>query len=196
MGLVDSASPPLIRYKLRTKRVASTFDKALVGPICLYDHHHRRPRRGRKSSAARALAERIGFRFLDTGAMYRAVALAAMRRNIPWEDAQRLADLVGEIEIQVSESQVLLDGEDVTKEIRKMEVTSVIHHVADHPKVRSQLVDLQRSIAAGGDFVTEGRDQGTVAFANAECKIFLTASPEERVQADARPARSRRETRL
>jgi cytidylate kinase len=146
-----------------------------------------------KSSAARALAERIGFRFLDTGAMYRAVALAAMRRNIPWEDAQRLADLVGEIEIQVSESQVLLDGEDVTKEIRKMEVTSVIHHVADHPKVRSQLVDLQRSIAAGGDFVTEGRDQGTVAFANAECKIFLTASPEERARRRMRDLHGRGE---
>jgi cytidylate kinase len=114
--------------------------------------------------------------------MYRAVALAAMRRDIPWEEDRRLADLVGEIEIQISESQVLLDGEDVTKEIRKIEVTSVIHHVADNRDVRAQLVDLQRGIAAGGDYVTEGRDQGTVAFRDAECKIFLTASPEERAR--------------
>lgn len=135
-----------------------------------------------KSSAAKALAQRIGFRFLDTGAMYRAVALAAMRRNIPWDDDQRLADLVDQIDIDVSESRVLLDGEDVTKEIRQMKVTSVIHHVADNRQVRSQLVELQRCIACSGNYVTEGRDQGTVAFGDAECKIFLTASAKERAR--------------
>lgn len=135
-----------------------------------------------KSSAARGLAQRIGFRFLDTGAMYRAVALDAMRRQIPWDDADRLAAIVGEIEIDVTETRVMLDGEDVTQEIRKIEVTSMIHHVADNHGIRTQLVELQRNVASTGDYVTEGRDQGTIAFPNAECKIFLTASPDERAR--------------
>ncbi len=135
-----------------------------------------------KSSAAKALARRIGFQFLDTGAMYRAVALAAMRRAIRWDDAAEVARLAGDIEIEVGEDHVLLDGEDVTHEIRSVEVTSSIHHVAENPGVRAELVQLQRNIANAGDFVTEGRDQGTVAFPDAECKIFLTASPQERAR--------------
>jgi cytidylate kinase len=144
-----------------------------------------------KSSAAKALAKRMGFRFLDTGAMYRTVALAAMRRNIPWEDAQALTDLVREIDMQVSEMQVLLGGEDVTQEIRKLAVTSVIHHVADHRQIRAHLVNLQQRITANGDFVTEGRDQGTIAFPDAECKIFLTASAEERARRRMRDLHAR-----
>jgi len=135
-----------------------------------------------KSSVARGLAARLGFRFLDTGAMYRTVAYAAMKRGIDWNDDEALADLARSIEIDVSEDQVLMDGEDVTKVIRTMEVTSVIHHVADHAGIRELLVALQRRCASGGDFVTEGRDQGTVAFPDAACKIFLTASPAERAR--------------
>ncbi|MCA9185655.1 MAG: (d)CMP kinase [Pirellulaceae bacterium] len=133
-----------------------------------------------KSTVARALARRMGFRFLDTGAMYRAVALAARRRSMDWADAAALAELTRWLKIEVGESHVYLDGEDVTCEIRSLEITAVIHHVADNPAIREQLVRLQRGIGETGDFVTEGRDQGTVVFPHAECKFFLTASPQER----------------
>ncbi len=135
-----------------------------------------------KSTVTRALAKRLGFRFLDTGAMYRAVALAAMRRGASWDDAAALGRLAQEVQIEFAGGRVLLDGEDVTEEIRTPEVTAAIHYVADNPVVRQHLVEQQRRIARGGNIVTEGRDQGTVAFPDAECKIFLTASPEERAR--------------
>ncbi len=135
-----------------------------------------------KSSVAKALAARLGFRFLDTGAMYRAVALAAARRSLDWEDTEKLAELASTISIDVRDDCVTLDGEDVTDEIRSSAITSVIHYVADNEHVRRRLVKLQREVASSGNYVTEGRDQGTVAFPNAECKIFLTASPEERAK--------------
>lgn len=133
-----------------------------------------------KSTISRELARRLGFRFLDTGAMYRAVALAAMRRRLDWSDAAALGRLAEETTIAFSGERVLLDGEDVSEEIRTPGVTAAIHHVADNPQVRRRLVEQQRRIGAAGNMVTEGRDQGTVAFPHAECKIFLTASPEER----------------
>ena len=133
-----------------------------------------------KSTVAKALARRLGFRFLDTGAMYRAVALAAMNRGVTWDDPQRLADLAADVSINLDEDRVLLDGEDVTAEIRDSQVTAVVRHVADNPGVRQHLVRLQRRVAQGADVVTEGRDQGTVAFPQADCKIYLTATPEQR----------------
>lgn len=135
-----------------------------------------------KSSAARALAHRLGFRFLDTGAMYRAVALAALRRKVDWNDDAALLRLARQSAITLEGDRVLLDGEDVTHEIRTLAVTSVTHYPANNPRVRSHLVELQRQIALGHDVVTEGRDQGTVVFPRAECKIFLTASPAERAR--------------
>lgn len=135
-----------------------------------------------KSSVARALARRLGFRFLDTGATYRAVAWAAMERGISWSDGPALVALARELEIQLGEDHVLVDGRDVTREIRASRVTSVIHYVADHPEVRARLVEFQRQAAENRSVVTEGRDQGTVVFPGAECKIFLTASPEERAR--------------
>ncbi len=135
-----------------------------------------------KTTITRTLAQRLGFRFLDTGAMYRAVALAAMRRGAPWADAASLGRLAAEVQIEFTGDRVLLDGEDVTNEIRTSAVTAAIHHVADNPEVRRHLVAQQRRIALGGNIVTEGRDQGTVAFPDAKCKIFLTASPEERAR--------------
>jgi cytidylate kinase len=137
-----------------------------------------------KSSAARELARRLGFRFLDTGAMYRAVTLAAKERGLDLADADRLAQLVGEIRVDLAGDRVLVDGRDVTKEIRTFEITTSIQYAADNPAVRAQLVVWQRAAAAGYDVVTEGRDQGTVVFPNAECKIFLTA--DERERADRR----------
>jgi cytidylate kinase len=133
-----------------------------------------------KSSAARELARRLGFRFLDTGAMYRAVTLAAKERGLDLSDAVRLAELVGEIRVELDGEHVLLDGRDVTKEIRSFDITTSIQYAADNPAVRAQLVSWQRQAADGLDFVTEGRDQGTVVFPNAECKIFLTADEDER----------------
>jgi cytidylate kinase/pantoate ligase/cytidylate kinase len=135
-----------------------------------------------KSSVARALAQRLGFRFLDTGAMYRVVALAAAERQLDPEDAVGLAELACRIDMRFEDDRVLLDGRDVTQEIRSSEITARVRPVADNPRVRQRLIDLQRDIARQGDIVTEGRDQGTVAFPDAECKIFLTASPEERAR--------------
>lgn len=135
-----------------------------------------------KSSAARALARRLGFRFLDTGAMYRAVALAALRRGHDWTKPEALAELARGLSIAVDERRVLVDGEDVTDAIRTSEVTAATHYAANNPAVREHLVALQRQAAGRDDVVTEGRDQGTVAFPNAECKIFLTATPAERAR--------------
>ncbi len=146
-----------------------------------------------KSTAAKALAKRLGFRFLDTGAMYRAVALAAMRRGLDWDDPELLVQLAGQIAIEVSEDRVALDGEDVTDAIRTAAVTENIHYAADNPGVREHMVRLQRDAAAGGDFVTEGRDQGTVVFPDAVCKIFLTAGPRERARRRQRDLAARGE---
>ncbi|HUT93940.1 MAG TPA: (d)CMP kinase [Thermoguttaceae bacterium] len=135
-----------------------------------------------KSTVTRALARRLGFRYLDTGAMYRTVALAGLRRGVDWDRPAELAQLAAELTIEVAGDRILLDGEDVTEEVRSSEVTAVTRHAADNLEVRRQLVQLQRAAAAGNDVVTEGRDQGSVAFPEAECKIFLTASPEERAR--------------
>jgi cytidylate kinase len=133
-----------------------------------------------KSSAARALAKRLGFRFLDTGAMYRAVTLAGLRRGIDWDDEAALALLAAEVELRLTDDCIFLDGEDVTALIRTSEITALTRHAADNRQVRLLLVDLQRELAAGEDVIAEGRDQATVAFPGAECKIYLTASDEVR----------------
>ena len=135
-----------------------------------------------KSSLARALAGRLGFHFLDTGAMYRAVALAAVRQGVALDDATAVAKLARRIKVEVSDRNVQLNGEDVTQDIRAMEITSVVHHVADNVAVREHLVQLQRRIGKNGNFVTEGRDQGTVVFPDAQRKIFLTASAQVRAR--------------
>jgi cytidylate kinase len=135
-----------------------------------------------KSSAARELARRLGFRFLDTGAMYRAVTLAAQQRGLDLNDAEAIARLAGEIRVELPGDRVLLNGADVTDAIRKFAIATSTHYAADNPAVRSQLVIWQRAAAAGDNVVTEGRDQGTVAFPNAECKIFLTADERERAR--------------
>ena len=135
-----------------------------------------------KSSVARTLARRLGITFLDTGAMYRAVTLAALRRGVELEDAPALVDLAGHVQIAFDAERVLLDGEDVTDAVRTYEISNLVRYAAGNPGVRAKLVELQRSAAAKKNVVTEGRDQGTVAFPHAECKIFLTATPEERAR--------------
>jgi cytidylate kinase len=125
--------------------------------------------------------------------MYRAVALAALRRGLPWDQPDRLADLARQLRIEVGDRQVLLDGEDVTRSIRAVEVTRVTHDAADNPAVRAHLVAVQRRAAGNDNIVTEGRDQGTVAFPQAECKVFLVASPEERARRRQRDLAARGE---
>jgi cytidylate kinase len=133
-----------------------------------------------KSTVARALARRLGFCYLDTGAMYRAVALAGLRRGVDWERPEQLAQLAGQVRIEVVGERILLDSEDVTEAVRSAEVTRVTRFAADNPAVRRRLVAMQREYAAGRDIVTEGRDQGTVAFPEAQCKVYLTASDHQR----------------
>lgn len=135
-----------------------------------------------KSTIARRLAQRLGYQFLDTGAMYRAVALAGMRRGVDWGQPDQLAHVAHQVSVQLVSGRVLLEGEDVTEQVRSSVVTAVTRFAADNPQVRAHLVSLQRALGAQGDIVTEGRDQGTAVFPDAPCKIFLTASPEERAR--------------
>ena len=135
-----------------------------------------------KSSIAREVAERLGFEFLDTGAMYRAVTLGAIRTAIDWEDVEALVQFAAQSHLDWNGNRIFLNEQDVTDEIRTPTVTSAIRHVADIPTVRRQLSLHQRRIAEGRNIVTEGRDQGSEVFPDAQCKIFLTASPEERAR--------------
>lgn len=170
-----------------------------------------------KSTASRLLAKRLGFRFLDTGAMYRAVALACLERAVDLEDADSVAEVAGQLTIGFDGERVFSDGKEVTHAIRSPEVTSAASVVAANPEVRRTMVDLQRREAAGAaaghagaadahagavsghagaaadrvstaaspgveGIVSEGRDQGSVVFPNADFKFFLTASPEVRAR--------------
>jgi len=135
-----------------------------------------------KSTVARRLANRLEFRFLDTGAMYRAVAWAAQKAHLTWDDEQAIVELARGIQIELSDDQVLVDGHDVTETIRTPEITAITVHAARNAGVREHLVKLQRKFAEGRDIVTEGRDQGSVVFPDADCKIFLTASPRQRAE--------------
>lgn len=135
-----------------------------------------------KSSAAQALARRLGFDYLDTGAMYRAVTLAVARAGIDPGDEDAVLALLARLSLEMPPGQVLLDGKDVSGLIRSAEVTRLSGKVADSPVVRRWLGGLQRQIAAGRNIVCEGRDQGTVIFPDAGCKFFLLADPTERAR--------------
>jgi cytidylate kinase/pantoate ligase/cytidylate kinase len=135
-----------------------------------------------KSTVAKRLARRLGFVFLDTGAMYRAVTLAALRRGLSWDDPAALVRLAGEVRIVPRDGRTWLDDEDVTDLVRTYEISNLVRYAANNPGVRAKLVELQQAAAAGKNVVTEGRDQGTVVFPQAECKIYLTAGPEERAR--------------
>ena len=133
-----------------------------------------------KSTVARAVAERLRLPYLDTGAMYRAVAFAAMRRGIDPEDAVPVADLASHVHLEVGET-VVVDGVDATIEIRSPEVTRAVSTVAANPDVRKQLVLRQREwVEEHGGGVVEGRDIGTVVFPEAELKVYLDAEDRER----------------
>ncbi|MEI8381884.1 MAG: (d)CMP kinase, partial [Planctomycetota bacterium] len=135
-----------------------------------------------KSTVARILASRLGFEFLNTGAMYRAVAYACLQQGIDLNNAQAVGHVPATLEIVFANNRLILNGRDVTEEIRGQQVTQMASQVAANELVRQRLVELQRAAARGVNLVTEGRDQGTVVFDKAECKFFLTASAEERAR--------------
>jgi CMP/dCMP kinase len=146
-----------------------------------------------KSSAARTLAQRLGFEFLDTGAMYRAVTLAALRAAIDRSDQEALARLLAGMKLDLPPGRILMNGEDITILIRTAEVTAASGQIADSQVVRRQLVQWQREIATGRDLVCEGRDQGTIVFPDAACKFFMVADPMERARRRQREMASRGE---
>ena len=133
-----------------------------------------------KSTVAKLLARELNFRYLDTGAMYRALVFAAIQRKIDFADSASLVKNSYGVNLRLESEKVIIDGVDVSNEIRLPEIAKYIRFVADNELIREHLVNMQRQIAAQDNFVCEGRDQGTVAFPDAECKIFLTASSSER----------------
>ncbi len=136
-----------------------------------------------KSTIARALAERLGLEYLDTGAMYRAVTFAAMRRDLPLGDIAAIGRLAREASLDVSERGVLVEGIDATAAIRTPEVTAAVSRVAANSEVRAEMRARQQQWAAAhGGGVIEGRDIGSVVFPDAELKLYLTASPRTRAQ--------------
>jgi len=137
-----------------------------------------------KSTVARALATELGFTYLDSGAMYRCVALAALRRGADLGDAGVMAELARAIAIAISleGERVGLEGEDVSTAIREPEVSEASSRVSVHPGVREAMVARQRELIAAGRYVAEGRDIGTVVSPDSPLKVFLTASDEERAR--------------
>ena len=133
-----------------------------------------------KSTVARAVAARLGYRYVDTGAMYRALALAAIERGV--EGPSGLAELASSIELGSRDGRTLLNGADVTDRIREADVTARVSAVAARPEVRTALVARQRRVAAAEDVVMEGRDIGSAVLPDAPVKVFLTASLEERAR--------------
>ena len=144
-----------------------------------------------KGTVARAIAARLGYRHVDSGAMYRAVGWKAAQDGVPFEDEARVADLADHAEIQVTPGAITIDGIDVTRAIRTPEIDRAATAVARLPKVRAVLVERQRALGAHGGIVMEGRDIGTVVFPKADVKIYLDASPDERARRRAQdPAHS------
>jgi cytidylate kinase len=135
-----------------------------------------------KSTTARRVAERLGWQYLDTGAMYRAAALAVLRTGVSLEDRPSLERLLAGLDLSQEGGRTYLAGEDVSDAIRGQEVTRLVTPVSADARVREVLVDQQRHLGSRGRWVVDGRDIGTVVFTQACCKIFLTASPEARAR--------------
>ena len=139
-----------------------------------------------KSTVARAAAKSLGYIYVDTGALYRAVGLNALRNGIKTDDPEAVGATLGSITVELKfengEQQVLLNGENVSSEIRTPEASMAASNVSAIPAVRAFLFDLQRNIAAENDCIMDGRDIGTVVLPDAKVKIFLTASPEIRAK--------------
>jgi cytidylate kinase len=139
-----------------------------------------------KSTVAKALARRLGYSLLDTGAIYRSVALVAKQRGVAWSDAEALATIARELDIRFEfagdTNAVQVGGQDVSAAIRTPDISQGASQVSAHGPVRTALLDLQRRLGAGGGVVVEGRDTGTVVFPHAEAKFFLSATDQERAR--------------
>ena len=135
-----------------------------------------------KSTVAKRLAAQLGFDYLDTGAMYRAVALCGLRKHVDWNEPDELVAIAERMQIRVESGQTFVDGENVSDVVRSAEVTDKTRFAANNPAIRAIMVRWQQAAVRHQNIVTEGRDQGTVVFPNAECKIYLTATPKERTR--------------
>jgi cytidylate kinase len=135
-----------------------------------------------KGTVAAKVAERLGFHYLDSGALYRLTALAAREEDIDWEDRERLAEMAAELPARFEGSRVFLFGEDVSDAIREEAIGNGASIIAAYPEVRSALLARQREFCQAPGLVADGRDMGSVVFPEATLKIFLTASAEERAQ--------------
>ena len=135
-----------------------------------------------KSTVARGVAGALGYTYLDSGAMYRSVALEALRRGIEPADAEAVSELARDLDIRLVGSGVLLGDEDISAAIRTPEVTEAASVVSAHPGVRDAMVERQRELIGGGSYVAEGRDIGTVVSPDSPLKVFLVASDEERAR--------------
>ena len=133
-----------------------------------------------KSSVARGVADVLGFTYLDSGAMYRCVALAALERGADLDDPATMGKLAASLEIELDGDRVALDGVDVSAAIREPETSAAASRVSIHPQVREAMVVRQRRLIEAGRYVAEGRDIGTVVSPDSPLKVFLTATPEER----------------
>ena len=149
-----------------------------------------------KSSASRALAHRLGFGYVDTGAMYRAVGVLAAERGIDPDDAAALGRLVAGLDFELAGDgeRLLVGGRDLSAAIRRPDAGELASRISTHPAVRQRLVALQRELGAGGGVVMEGRDIGTVVFPDAPVKLYLTADPTARAARRAAELRARAET--
>jgi cytidylate kinase len=144
-----------------------------------------------KGTVARAVASELGYRHVDSGAMYRAIGWKAVRDGVPLDDEATVARVAAQSTIDIGDATTTIDGIDVTREIRTPEIDRAAASVARLPAVRAILVERQRALGAGGRIVMEGRDIGTVVFPNADVKIYLDASAEERARRRAHdPAHS------
>ena len=140
-----------------------------------------------KSEISKGLAAKLGFAYLDTGSMYRAIGLKAMRLNVPQDDESAINDMLKNTDLNVrcssnGKPDIILDGEDVTGLLHVEDVGDAASHVSALPVVREWLLDKQRALAKDGSVILDGRDIGTKVFPDAEVKIYLTASPEVRAQ--------------
>lgn len=136
-----------------------------------------------KSTISDILADKLGYVHLDTGAMYRAVAYAALKRNIALDEEDKIVDMISKLDLDMkTDGTLFCDGEDITKKIREPHMSMAASNVSKLKKVRASLVSMQQKIASKKGYILDGRDIGTVVLTDAEVKIFLTASPENRAQ--------------
>ena len=135
-----------------------------------------------KSTVAKKVAAILGFEYLDTGAMYRAVALIGLEKNIDWDRPEELTRLAKSLHFQAESGRTIVDARDVTDLVRSPEVTAQTRFAANNPDIRALLVQWQRQMAEGRNIVTEGRDQGSAVFPDAEYKFYLDATVEERAR--------------